>query len=92
MIGRIEDLFAKFFQLFNTDCSNRLAHGLAAFFRDGFEVFEIIKWHMFSFGSLGYSRLIVLLLKMIDHISDRREAIYAAQFAVDAFMAEAIAH
>jgi hypothetical protein len=29
---------------------------------------------------------------VVDHVGDSCEAVYAAQFAVDAFMAEPIAH
>ena len=36
--------------------------------------------------------LIGAFLKVIDYISDSVEAIYAAQFTVDTFMAEPIAH
>jgi len=33
-----------------------------------------------------------LSLKVVDHVGDSCKAVYAAQFAVDAFMAEPIAH
>src|SRR4029077_16468517 len=35
---------------------------------------------------------VALPLKMVNHVGDSCEAVYAAQFAVDAFMAEPIAH
>src|SRR4029077_1945037 len=35
---------------------------------------------------------LALPLKVVDHVGDSCEAVYAAQFAVDAFMAEPIAH
>ena len=35
---------------------------------------------------------VALPLKVVDHVGDSCEAVYAAQFAVDVFMAEPIAH
>ena len=35
---------------------------------------------------------VALPLKVVDHVGDSCEAVYAAQFAVEAFMAKPIAH
>jgi hypothetical protein len=35
---------------------------------------------------------VALPLKVVDHVGDSGKAVYAAQFAVDAFMAKSIAH
>jgi hypothetical protein len=45
MIGRIEELFAKFLEFFNADCSERLGDGFAPRFVDAVDVCKFIEWH-----------------------------------------------
>ena len=55
---------------------------------------EFVEWHIYLrwIDSLGSKGRIVRAKKVIGHIGDSRETVHTAELAIDAFLAEPIAH
>src|SRR5260370_25564777 len=95
MVWGIENFFAKLLEFFGADCSDGFGGGFAPFFVDAVDVEEFIEWHDDSSvecDSLGCKGRIVRAKKVIGHIGNSREAVHTAELAIDAFVAEPVAH